>query len=113
MRTKETKTGQVSLKMEEEIWQVISKAFKRHFDLDWPDMETYECALAKEIAEKLWKRNQTGERSLRLRQSEFHFIFCEAVMHYVPESHHSLINLAAEPFKHQVVHYRAIPAIRR
>lgn len=103
MRTKETKTGQISMKMDEEMWQVVSKAFKRHVNLDWPDMETDECALAKGIAEKLWKRNQTGERSLKLRQSEFHFIFCEAVMHYVHESYNSLINLAAESLKNQGV----------
>lgn len=113
MRIKETKTGQISLKMEPEMWKVITIALQRRVDLDWPDLETYECELAKEVAEKLWRRNQIGDTSLKLRRSEFHFIFCEAVMHYVHESHHTQINLAAEPFKHQAVHYKAIPMIGR
>lgn len=111
MRIKQTKTGQISLKMDEEMWGVLTKALQHRIDLDWPYLETYECELAKEVAQKLWRRNQTGDAFLKLRRSEFHFIFCEAVMQYVRESHHAQINLAAEPFKHQAAHYKPIPSI--
>jgi hypothetical protein len=112
MKIKQTKTGQVSLKMDEEMWQVILMAFQRWIDADWAIMEAYECALAREIASKLWQRYQTGDLSLKLRRSEFHFIFCKAVMCFVHESHHAQINLATEAFKRQTVNFKAV-AIER
>ena len=102
---KQRKNGTYSLKLEEELWNVIRLALRSRLHFESEDLQVFIWCLLESILTKLEER-VTG--TICLRDYELFALFDEATMKYLDETTQIILNNELNPLRKNLFHHKTV-----